>query len=321
MKVCAILVVLATAMSLLIHATEADAIVAIDGSGQYRSVQEAINASPQNATAAKPWTILVKPATYAERVYVQREKRFIRLVGEDAEKTIISYGLYADMKGPDEKIIGTFRTPTAQIDADDFTAENVTFENSAGPKGQALAVRIDGDRVVFRRCRFLGYQDTILGNRGRHYFVECTIAGAVDFIFGGATEYFEKCQIQCTGSGFITAASTPDSQRYGFVFSNCKITAEPTVKMYLGRPWRAYASVIFLNTELPAQIRPEGWHNWNDPAREKTARYAEYNSTGPGAASDKRVGWSKKLTEADAKTITVQSVLSGTDGYDPAAGK
>ena len=104
-------------------------------------------------------------------------------------------------------------------------------------------VRIDGDRVVFRRCRFLGYQDTILGNRGRHYFVECTIAGAVDFIFGGATEYFEKCQIQCTGSGFITAASTPENQRYGFVFSNCKITAEPTVKMYLGRPWRAYASV------------------------------------------------------------------------------
>ena len=167
---------------------------------------------------------------------------------------------------PDGKPIGTFRTPSTTIDADDFTAENITFENSAGPVGQALAIRVDGDRAVFRNCRFLGWQDTILLNRGRQYFENCYIAGHVDFIFGAATAWFEKCHIHCLGDGYITAASTPVDQPFGFVFSNCKITGDkPETRTYLGRPWRIYASTIFLNTEMSDVVRPEGWNDWKKP--------------------------------------------------------
>jgi pectinesterase len=204
------------------------------------------------------------------------------------------------------------------IDADDFVAENITFENSAGPKGQALAVRLDGDRLIFRNCRFLGWQDTILGNRGRHYYENCYVAGAVDFIFGGATEFYEHCHINCLGNGYITAASTASNTAFGFVFSHCQITGEnPDVKTYLGRPWRPYASVAFLNTEMSEVVRPAGWDNWRNPAREKTARYAEFNSTGPGANPQSRVTWAHQLTENQAKAITVDKVLGGSDGWDP----
>ena len=162
---------------------------------QYRTVQEAINAAPQTTSVDRPWIIYIKAGTYKEIVYVQREKRFVTLVGEDPATTTITYGLHANMIGADGKPIGTFRTPTVQIDADDFSAENLTFENSAGPVGQALALRVDGDRVVFRNSRFLGWQDTIFVNRGRHYFGDSLIAGHVDFIFGGATAYFDRCSI------------------------------------------------------------------------------------------------------------------------------
>jgi pectin methylesterase-like acyl-CoA thioesterase len=148
----------------------ANAIVASDGSGTHKTVQEAIDAVPQNTSASNRWTIFIKAGTYRERVYVQREKRFVTLLGEDAGRTVITYNLNATMPGEDGRPIGTFRTPTVTIDADDFTADNLTFENSAGPVGQALALPVDGDRVVFRRSRFLGWQDTIFLNRGRQYF-------------------------------------------------------------------------------------------------------------------------------------------------------
>jgi pectinesterase len=292
-------------------------VVAADGSGKYRTVQEAVMAVPAG-TADNPVVIRIKPGTYKEIVYVQREKRFFKLVGEDASKTVITYDLNANIKGVDGKPIGTFRTPSVQIDADDFTAENITFENSAGPVGQALAVRVDGDRVIFRNCRFLGWQDTILLNRGRHYFENCYIAGHVDFIFGAATAFFERCHIHSLKDGYLTAASTPDNQPYGFVFSHCKITTEtPNVKTYLGRPWRAYSSVTFLNTEMPESVRPEGWHNWSLPEREKTARYAEFGSTGPGAKQAARVPWARRLTRGEAQAITPQKVLAGADGWNP----
>lgn len=292
-------------------------VVAADGSAKYKTVQEAVMAVPAG-TADSPVVIRIKPGTYREIVYVQREKRFFKFVGEDASKTIITYDLNANIKGVDGKPIGTFRTPSVQIDADDFTAENITFENSAGPVGQALAVRVDGDRVVFRNCRFLGWQDTILLNRGRHYFEDCYIAGHVDFIFGAATAFFERCRIHALKDGYLTAASTPDNQPFGFVFSRCKITAEtPNVKTYLGRPWRAYSAVTFLDTEMPESVRPEGWHNWNFPEREKSVRYAEFGSNGPGARAAARVPWARKLTKAEAKAITRQKVLAGTDGWSP----
>lgn len=292
--------------------------VALDGSGQFTNVQAAIMSVPMGF-ATNPVVIRIKPGTYREVLYLQREKRFFHLVGEDAAKTILTFNLNANLIGPDGKPIGTFRTPSVQIDAEDFTAENITFENSAGPVGQALAIRVDGDRAVFRNCRFLGWQDTILVNRGRHYFEDCYIEGHVDFIFGGATCWFERCKIHCLRDGYITAASTPDTNPFGYVFRDCEITGADGVKTYLGRPWRDFAAVAFLNTKMSGVVRPEGWHNWGRPERERTTRYAEFGSTGAGASPTARVKWAKPLAAEAAAEIIVSRVLGGDDGWNPLA--
>jgi pectinesterase len=292
-------------------------VVSSDGTAKFKTVQAAINAAA-TGTVTNPTIIRIKPGTYKELIYIQREKRFLRLIGENPTNTVLTYDLNAKMPGPDGKPIGTFRTPSTLIDADDFRAENITFENSAGPVGQSLAIRIDGDRVAFRNCRFLGWQDTILANRGRHYFERCYIAGHVDFIFGGATCWFEKCHIHCLRDGYITAASTPANQPFGFVFSNCRITAEePNLKIFLGRPWRSYASVTYLKTEMSDNVRPSGWDNWRDPARESTVRYSEFNSTGLGGNPDTRVKWARQLTATEAQRFTLQKVLGGQDSWIP----
>ena len=296
----------------------ADAVVAQDGSGQYRTVQEAVNAVPQGTSIDRPWTVFIKAGTYRELVYVQREKRFLSLVGEDPSTTRITYDLHANMVGTDGKPIGTFRTPTIVVDADDFTAENLTFENAAGPVGQALALRVDADRAVFRNSRFLGWQDTIFINRGRQYFEDSFIAGHVDFIFGGATAYFERCHLHVWSDGYITAAATPPEQPHGYVFANGRITGEPGARTYLGRPWRGFARVAFINTEMSDVVRPEGWHNWDRAEREQTTHYAEFGSRGPGVASAKRVSWAKNLSKDEALRLTPREVLRGIDDWDPA---
>ena len=266
-----------------------------------------------------PVVIHIKPGVYKELLYIQREKRFFKLLGDDAVATVLTFDLHANLTSFDGKTIGTFRTPSTTIDADDFTAENLTFENSAGPKGQALAIRVDGDRAVFRHCRFLGWQDTVFINRGRQYFEDCYIAGHVDFIFGGATAWFEKCHIDCLGDGYIAAASTPYDAPFGYVFSHCKITGDkPETRSFLGRPWRVFASTIFLNTEMSEVIRPEGWNNWGKAEAGKT-RYAEFGSTGPGAKPELRPAWAKQLTKREAKAITLKKVFGGADGWNPKA--
>src|SRR6266550_4533154 len=295
---------------------QTELVVAADGSAKYKTVQEAVMAVP-SGSAANPVIIRIRPGVYKELIYVQREKRFFKLIGENSEKTVLSYDLNANLIGKDGKPIGTFRTPSTMIDADDFTAENITFENSAGPVGQALAIRVDGDRVVFRNCRFLGWQDTILLNHGRQYFADCYITGHVDFIFGAATAFFERCHMHCLKDGYITAASTPLEQPFGFVFSNCKVTGEVGVKTYLGRPWRPFAGVAFLHTEMSEVVRPEGWHNWNFPEREKTVRYAEFESKGPGGYRLARVRWVRQLTKTEARAVTLRKVLAGSDGWNP----
>jgi pectinesterase len=297
---------------------EPDAVVALDGSGEYQSIQAAIMAAPYR-TASNVWTIRIKPGTYKERVYVQRERGYQRLVGEDPRTTLLTHEVHANMIGNDGEKIGTFRTPTLQIDGDGFIIENLTVANAAGPVGQALALRVDGDKVVFRNCRFLGWQDTILVNRGRQYFKGCYIEGHVDFIFGAATAYFENCQIHCLKKGYITAASTPKDQLYGLIFQSCQITGEPETQTYLGRPWRPHAMTVFLNTQMSAVVRPEGWNNWRDPEREKTVRYAEYQSSGPGADTMDRAKWSRRLTEAESRDFSRKNVLQGEDGWDPGA--
>ena len=300
------------------HAAAAsNLLVAADGSGQFKTVQEAIMAVPAGS-AANPVLIHIQPGIYRELIYVQREKRFFHLLGVDPQKTVLTYDLQANLVGPDGRPIGTFRTASTVMDADDLIAENITFENSAGPVGQALAIRVEGDRVVFRNCRFLGWQDTLLANRGRHYFTNCFIEGHVDFIFGGATAWFENRHIRCLKDGYIAAASTPNNQPFGFVFSACKVSGEtPEVRAYLGRPWRNYASTLFLNTEMSEVIWPEGWNNWNKPEAERTARYAEFHSTGPGANPQARVPWARQLTRQEASAITVKKVVGGFDGWNP----
>jgi pectinesterase len=294
--------------------------VAADGSADFKSVEQAIMAVP-SGSRENPVIIHIAPGTYHELIYVQREKQFFKLVGRDAATTILSYNLYAGLTNVEGKPIGTFKTPSTTIDADDFTAENLTFENSAGPVGQALAIRVDGDRASFHHCRFLGWQDTILLNRGRQYFENCGIAGHVDFIFGAATAWFEACDITCLGNGYVTAASTPAETAYGFVFSHCTIHgSKPGIKTFLGRPWRIHASTIYLNCDLSEVVNPQGWFDWKKPEAHQTARYAEYASTGPGANPSGRPDWTRQLTAAEAAKITVEKVLGGEDHWDPAAG-
>ena len=290
--------------------------VAADGSAPFKSVQAAIMAVP-SGSRENPVVIRIAPGTYKELIYLQREKRFFKLVGENLTNTILSFNLYAGITNAEGKPIGTFKTPSTTIDADDFTAENLTFENSAGPVGQALALRVDGDRAAFRSCRFLGWQDTILLNRGRQYFENCYICGHVDFIFGAATAWFEKCEIHSLRDGYLTAASTPVDVSFGFVFSNCKITGEPGAKTFLGRPWRIYASTIYLNCEMSDVVHPEGWNDWKKPEAHTTARYAEFNSTGAGASPTNRPEWTKQLKNSEAQKITVEKVLGGVDDWNP----
>ncbi|GEM_PF-672826 len=296
-----------------IAANNGRVVVAADGSGDCENVQDAVNAAPENANTPKsatPFLIHIKPGTYKEVVTIPRGKAAMKFEGEDAAATTITFANGASTPDANGNQLGTFNSATVFVDSDDFSAENLTFENSFGKGSQALAISVGGDRASFRHCRFNGWQDTVLLRQGTQYFENCTITGAVDFIFGAASAWFEKCEIHCAGGGYITAASTPQEHAAGFVFSNCKITADSGVKTYLGRPWRPYASVAFLNTQISGEvIRPEGWENWRNPENEKTARFAEYKTS--GVATDARVTWAKQLTDEQARDITPEKVLGG----------
>jgi pectinesterase len=293
-------------------------IVAADGSGKFKTVQSAIEAAPIGGSETT--TIHIKPGTYFERIEIAKEKGPIRLVGEDATKTILTFDLHAKTLGKDGQPLGTFRTASVSAHSNDFLAQDLTFANST-PRdvSQALAVAANGDRQTFTRCRFLGWQDTIYTGPGRKLFQDCYIEGGVDYIFGPGTAVFKNCELRNKRSGYITAASTTKDERFGYAFLNCRLTCDEGVgdkSVFLGRPWRDYASVMFINCEMGRHIRPAGWDNWRNPDREKTARYAEYHSTGAGAASEKRVNWSRQLSDDEAKGITVKAVLGGRDGWE-----
>lgn len=293
-------------------------VVAADGSGDFKTVQAAVDAVPSHND--KRVTIEIKPGTYKERLTIPKDKPMISFIGTDASKTILTFSNTHATPGPNGKELGTSKSASTFVYGDDFQAENVTFENDAGPVGQAVAINLYGDRLVFRKCRFVGWQDTLYTNQKREYYEDCYISGHVDYVFGAATAYFQNCELHCRRQGSITAASTPKDSPYGYVFSHCKITSEaPPASVILGRPWRPYSSVTFLYTEMANCIKPAGWDNWQNPANEKTARYAEYASTGPGAKPGDRVKWAKQLTEAEAKEITVEKVLGGSDHWNPQA--
>ncbi|HEU5123856.1 MAG TPA: pectinesterase family protein [Verrucomicrobiae bacterium] len=306
---------------------KADAIVSSDGSGTQTNLQSALDAAPNDST--NPYLILIKPGIYKGHVSIPANKPNLILRGEAGAtaKTVVTDGHNINALGPDGKKLGTPDSATVLVRARNFTAENITFENTAGNHGQALAMYVAADRAIFRNCRFLGWQDTLRadaprGGIGRQYFTNCEIVGHVDFIYAAGTSVFDRCHIHCLADGYITAASTPENVPFGYVFLNCRITAEPIVKgVYLGRPWRPFAATAFLNTEMPEQIRPEGWNNWRNAANEKTARYAEYHSTGPGARPEARVKWARQLSDEEAKIYTVENILKGDDGWNPTRGQ
>ncbi|MGI4869569.1 MAG: pectinesterase family protein [Janthinobacterium lividum] len=288
--------------------------VAADGSGDYRTIQEAVMAVRDFMQV--PATIFVKNGTYHEKLLVPPQKTNLTLLGESVEGTIISFGDYSG----DAARHSTYTSATVRVEANDFTAENITFENSAGRVGQAVALHVEGDRATFRHCRLLGNQDTLFlaVENSRQYYQDCYIEGTTDFIFGSSTAVFDRCTIFSKVDSYITAASTWPRQAFGLVFLNCTLTAAPEAKkVYLGRPWRPHARTVFLYTEMGAHIRPEGWENWREPTNEKTAYYAEYNSTGPGAATTGRVKWAHQLTAKEARQYTLKTIFAGSIGWEP----
>lgn len=325
--------------------------VAADGSGDFKSIQEAINQIPPNNM--EPVVIFIKKGIYKEKVKIDRP--FIHLIGEKAANTIITFDDHAKKLLPNGEPMNTFNSYSIYIGGHDFTAENITFENSSGDGrivGQAIAAYVDADRAAFKNCWFLGCQDTLFtgplpknptplglnlihptlgsGNEEytgpvRQYYTNCLIRGDIDFIFGSATAVFDNCEIfvndrQEPINGYITAASTSPRQRFGYVFLNCKLTGEagPST-VYLGRPWRDYAKVAFINCLMGEQIIPEGWHNWDKKEREKTVEYVEALSQGPGANDSARVKWSRVLGPNEATNYTVANILKGLDNWDPEA--
>lgn len=283
--------------------------VAQDGSGDFKTIQQAIDAC--KSFPDRRITIFVKNGIYNEKVVIPDCNNLLSIIGESAEKTIISYNDYFGKINRGRN--STFYTYTLLVEADDFYAENLTIENTAGTVGQALAIHVDGDRCVFRKCRILGNQDTLYtdGLNSRQYFNNCYIEGTTDFIFGPATALFDSCTVCSKANSFITAASTPQGKSYGYVFRNCKLIANEGIqKVYLGRPWRDYAKVVYLNCEMGAHILAAGWSNWSGTSRDKTAWFAEYGNTGPGANASQRVSWSHQLTKEEAAIFTTDKILA-----------
>lgn len=288
-------------------------VVSRDGTGDFRTLQEAVESA--RAFMDYTVTIYVKNGVYKEKVIVPSWVENIDIIGEDRDKTIITYDDHANINK-----MGTFRTYTVKVEGSDITFKNLTIENNAAQLGQAVALHTEGDRLKFINCRIWGNQDTIYTGAKftRLYFKDCYIDGTTDFIFGPSTALFENCMIHSKRNSYVTAASTPKEAKYGYIFKHCKLTAEPGVdKVYLGRPWRPYAYTLFIECELGKHIVPAGWHNWGKQSNEETARYMEYKNTGEGANVSERVAWSKQLTKKEAEAVTVDAIFGTQSNWNP----
>jgi pectinesterase len=290
--------------------------VAQDGTGNFRTIQEAINAVRD--LSQQRVTIHIRNGVYHEKLVIPSWKTMIALVGESRDSTIITYDDYSGKLVPGGKDafgkekMTTYTSYTVLVEGNDFSAENLTIQNTAGRVGQAVALHVEGDRCMVSHCKLLGNQDTLYaGTEGsRQYYKDCYIEGTTDFIFGEATVVFDSCIIKNLINSYIAAAATTPRQEFGFVFLDCRLIADTAAKkVFLGRPWRPYAKTVYIRTEMGAQIAPVGWDNWRNPENEKTAYYAEYESKGPGAATGQRAGWSRQLTAKEAKRYTVVGVL------------
>ena len=297
--------------------------VAKDGSGDYSTIQAAINSTRDLG----PGEVLIhiKNGIYPEKLVIPSWKHKLTLIGEDPEHTIITNNDYSGkVDSLSQRTHNTFTSYTVLVQGDDISIENLTIENTWCKEGQAVALHVEGNRFVIKNARILGCQDTIYAARenSRQLYLNCYIEGTTDFIFGQATAVFKNCTIKSLEDSFITAAATTINQEFGFVFVNCKLIAEEGVdEVYLGRPWRPFAQTVFLHSQLGDHIVPEGWDAWEGdsmfPEKEKTTFYAEYNNSGEGASPESRVSWSRQLTSAEAEAYTIENILSGNDGWDP----
>ena len=323
-------------------------IVAKDGSGDFTSLQAAIDALPE-AGGEGTAEILIRAGEYREKVVIHRDH--VRLTGEDREKTVITWNGCAKDRYPDGTEKGTFLSATLMTTGEDIEVENLTIRNDAGDGrdvGQAVAVYAAGDRGSWRRCSFIAHQDTLfcgpirmpntledIGERSgkaerffrvedghltysRQYFEDCFIRGDVDFIFGSYRCWFERCELYMNErGGFYTAANTNEAQDFGFVFHRCRLTGECAPgEGFLGRPWRKYARTVFLACEMDEHVAEEGFCDW-DEERVVTGRYGEWRTTGVRADQTGRHPAQKRMTDGEAAAITVQKVLGGTDGWEP----
>ena len=304
----------------------------IDGTTEFPTIQMAMDHHPFAGVGPDGRTgrvfIEIAPGAYRERVIVTQNHTNITLLGmgKAPEDVVITNSLNTKQAG------GTFFTETVEVNGQGFEADNITFENTAGNTGQAVAAAVRADRSIFKHCRFLGHQDTLFADYGRQYYVDSYIEGGTDFIFGNATAVFAHSEIHANAPGYLTAQSrTSPDQTTGYVILDSKVTsgiehvagADATAASKevtsLGRPWRPYSRVVYINTELSADVTPQGWNAWGKTPGTPLAFYAEFNSTGPGANPSGRVPWSHQLSAPEAAKFQPKVFLAGSDHWDAEA--
>jgi pectinesterase len=298
--------------------------VAQDGSGNFKTIQEAIYAVRD--LSQQQVTVFIKKGIYREKLVIPSWKTNITLKGESRDSTIITYDDHAGKRLAvrDEFLkqdsIRTYTSYTLLIEGNDCRLEHLTVRNTAGRVGQAVALHVEGDRFSAFNCILSANQDTLYAatQNSRQLYDQCFIEGTTDFIFGEATAVFINCTVKSLANSFITAASTRPGQPFGFVFIRCRLVADAAAtKVYLGRPWRPYSKTVYIDTYMDSHIVKEGWDNWRNAANEQTTFYAEYNSSGPGANKEERVKWAKQLTRKQKKKYTVETILKGGDNWKP----
>ena len=291
--------------------------VAKDASGDFQSIQEAVNSTRDLGPGEVE--IFIKNGVYNEKIVIPTWKHQLTLIGESKDQTIIKGN---DYSGKIDSVTGeklsTFTSSTVLVQGDDIHFKNISIQNTWCERGQAVALHVEGDRFMAENCNLLGCQDTLYTatEGSRQYYKNCYIEGTTDFIFGQATCVFEECTIKSLANSYVTAAATPANQEFGYVFFDCELIAKDGVdKVYLGRPWRSYAKTVFINSTLGEHIVEKGWDPWTGdqmfPQKEKTTYYAEYQSKGKGASPKTRVAWSHQLTKNELKKYTIQNILSG----------
>jgi pectinesterase len=284
---------------------------------EFATVQRAMDHAPKPGPAGRLY-VHIAPGTYSERVIVTANRPRTTFLGEpsDPSRVIITAAQNAKSSG------GTFFSETVDVEAPEFNADGITFANTAGATGQAVAIAVRSDKAIFKHCRFLGYQDTLFADFGRQYYSESYITGGVDFIFGNAAAVFDHVTIHEENPGYLTAQSrTASEQTTGYVITDSIVTSEALEgkNFYLGRPWREYSRVVVMNTLLPAELHPEGWSPWTKGDVPAHTFYAEYNNSGSGSSVTGRVPWSHQLSRQQAQHFAAAEFLRGVDHWNPAA--